>query len=272
MHSRWLLPEAADPAAVAVLCRELNLPPLLCRLLVARGHRDVESAKRFLRPRLDQLHDPSTLGDLDLAVDRIVRAIRDHETILVHGDYDVDGISSATILTRTLRWLGGSVVPFIPHRRDGYDLTSAGVQAAKDAGARLVITCDCGTSALAPIADLRASGVDVIVTDHHLPGGPLPAAFAVLNPRKPGCPSLDKDLCAAGVAYKLAMAVTRAMGASPNPVYNMIDLVALATIADVAPLRGENRILAWCGLRVFNETKNAGLSALRRASGLEKKR
>src|SRR6185503_14264055 len=134
-------------------------------------------AKRFLRPRLDQLNDPATLGDLGVAVDRIVRAIRERETILVHGDYDVDGISSTTILTRTLRWLGGTVVPFIPHRSDGYDLTAAGVRAAKNAGARLVITCDCGTSALAPIADLRASGVDVIVTDHHLPGGPLPDAL-----------------------------------------------------------------------------------------------
>jgi single-stranded-DNA-specific exonuclease len=271
-QSRWLFPDAADPAAVEALCRELNLPPLLCRLLVARGHRDAESAKRFLRPRLDQLHDPSTLGDLDVAVDRIVRAIRGKEKILIHGDYDVDGICSTTILTRTLRWLGGDVTPFIPHRRDGYDLTAAGVKAAKDAGATLVITCDCGTSALAPIAELRASGIDVIVTDHHLPGGPLPDAIAVLNPRKPGCTSPVKDLCAAGVAYKLAMAVTRAMGASQNPVFNLIDIVALATIADVAPLRGENRILAWSGLRVFNETKNAGLGALRRASGLEKKR
>jgi len=270
--SRWLFPEAADPAAVEALCRELNLPPLLCRLLVARGHRDAESAKRFLRPRLEQLHDPSLLGDMDRAVERITRAIRDKEPILVHGDYDVDGISSTTILTRTLRRLGATVTPFIPHRRDGYDLTAAGVRAAKQAGAKLVITCDCGTSALAPIASLQADGIDVIVTDHHLPGGPLPEALAILNPRKPGCSSPDRDLCAAGVAYKLAMAVTTAMGASPNPVYNMIDLVALATIADVAPLRGENRILAWCGLRVFNETKNAGLSAMRRAAGLEKKR
>ena len=254
------------------LCRELNLPPLLCRLLVARGFIDSDSAKRFLRPRLDQLNDPMTMGDMDRAVERVVRAIRTKEPILVHGDYDVDGICSTTILTRTLRRLGGSVTPFIPHRRDGYDLTAAGVKAAKDAGAKLVITCDCGTSALKPIAELNAAGIDVIVTDHHLPGGPLPEAFAVLNPRKPGCPSVDKDLCAAGVAYKLAMAVTTAMGENPNPVFNMIDLVGLATIADVAPLRGENRILAWCGLRVFNETKNAGLTALRRASGLEKKR
>ena len=253
------------------LCTELNLPELLCRLLVARGHGDVETAKRYLRPRLEQLNDPSQLGDMARAVERIVKAIRGNEMILVHGDYDVDGICSTTILTRTIRRLGGRATPFIPHRSDGYDLTAAGVRAATDAGATLVITCDCGTSAHAPIAELAAKGVDVIVTDHHLPGGALPPAFAVLNPRKPGCPSTDKDLCAAGVVYKLALSLTAAMGESPNPVYNMIDLVALATIADVAPLRGENRILARCGLRVMNETRNVGLVAMRRASGLEKK-
>jgi single-stranded-DNA-specific exonuclease len=271
LQSRWLLPKEPDSSAVDQLCAELNLPPLLCKLLVARGHRDVELAKRYLRPRLDHLHDPGTLTDLDRAVQRIVSAIRGGETIMIHGDYDVDGMCSTTIMTRTIRWLGGTVVPFIPHRSKGYDLTAAGVAAARDAGARLVITCDCGTSALAPIAELNAAGIDVIVTDHHLPGGPLPEAYAVLNPRKPGCTSPDKDLCAAGVAYKLALALTHAMGASPNPVLNMLDLVALATIADVAPLRGENRVLAIYGLRLLGESKNAGVRALIRAAGLDRK-
>jgi single-stranded-DNA-specific exonuclease len=270
-QARWLLPEAPDPVAVETLCRELSLPPLVCRLLVARGFRDVESAKWYLRPSFEHLHDPSTLGDLDRAVERIVRAIRRNEMILIHGDYDVDGICSTTILTRTFRRLGARVTPFIPHRNDGYDLTAAGVRTAKDVGATLVVTCDCGTSALAPIAELRAAGIDVIVTDHHLPSGPLPQAFAVLNPRKPGCTSPDKDLCAAAVAYKLALGVAKGMGSSPNPVYNMLDLVALATIADVAPLRGENRIFARRGLGIMNDTKIPGISSLRRAAGLEKK-
>ena len=270
--SRWLLPEPPDPGAVAALRSELQLPDLLCRLLVARGFGGSEDAKRYLRPRLEHLHNPSTLSDLDRAVERIVRAIAAGEMILIHGDYDVDGICSTTILTSTIRRLGGVVTPFIPQRlRDGYDLTGAGVAAAREVGATLVITCDCGTSACGPVAELQAMGIDVIISDHHLPGGPLPLAYAVLNPRRPGCESVDKDLCAAGVAYKLALAITRAMDANANPVLRMLDLVALATIADVAPLRGENRVLARYGLKLLNETGNVGLRAMIRAAGLDKK-
>jgi len=257
---------------VSGLVAETNLPELLCRLLVVRGFKAGEAAKRYLRPRLEHLHHPSTLADMDRASERVVRAIRSGEHILIHGDYDVDGMCSTTILTRTIRSLGGRVTPFIPQRlRDGYDLTSAGVDAAKAAGALLVITADCGTSALGPIADLTAAGVDTIVSDHHLPGGPLPAAYAVLNPRRTDCASTDKDLCAAGVAFKLAIAVSTAMGASVNPVLNMLDLVALATVADVAPLRGENRVLVRYGLKLLNETSNTGLAALIRAAGLQGK-
>ena len=271
-QSRWILPSEPDPAAVKALVEELHLPELLCRLLVTRGFGASDDAKRYLRPRLEHLHDPSTLGHLDRAVDRIVTALRNGEQILVHGDYDVDGICSTTILTTTLRRLGGRVTPFIPQRlTDGYDLTAAGVRAARAARATLVITCDCGTSATTPVAELQAAGVDVIITDHHLPGGPLPVAYAVLNPRKPDCTSPDKDACAAGVAYKLALAVTRAMGQNQNPVLRMLDLVALATIADVAPLRGENRVLARYGLKLLNETQNVGLRAMIRAAGLDKK-
>lgn len=271
-QSRWILPTEPDAAAVRALVAELHLPELLCRLLVARGFAASEDARKYLRPRLEHLHDPRTLGDLDRAVQRIVRALTGGEMILVHGDYDVDGICSTTILTRTLRRLGGRVTPFIPQRlTDGYDLTMAGVRAAREADATLVITCDCGTSAATPVAELQRAGVDVIITDHHLPGGPLPEAFAVLNPRKPGCPSPDKDACAAGVAYKVALAVTQAVGASPNPVLHMLDLVALATIADVAPLRGENRVLARYGLKLLNTTQNTGLRAMIRAAGLDRK-
>ena len=272
VQPRWTLPEPADAASVSQLAAALHLPEIVCRLLVARGHTTPEAAKLFLRPRLEQLHDPQSMSGLPDAVERIVRAIRGGETILIHGDYDVDGICSTTLLTRALRGMGATVVPFIPRRlEDGYDLTMAGVEAARRAGARLVITCDCGTSAREPIAALCSSGIDVIVTDHHLPGGALPECLAVLNPRKPGCEYPDKDLAAVGVAFKLALGVARAMGASENPILGMLDLVALATVADIAPLRGENRVLVRYGLKLMAETRNVGLRALIRAAGLEGK-
>ena len=168
--------------------------------------------------------------------------------------------------------MGGKVVPFIPRRLlDGYDLTDAGVRAAREAGATVVVTCDCGTSAIAPVRALQAEGIDVIISDHHLPGGDLPNAYAILNPKRPGCGSEDKDLAAVGVAFKLALAVTRAVGGNENLVFGMLDLVALATIADIAPLRGENRVFARYGLKMLGETKNIGLRALIRAAGLEGK-
>ena len=270
--SRWIPTLPADPSAVAALAAALSLPPVLCQLLVQRGYDDIETAKRFLRPRLDQLGDPYELLGMTAAVDRLVRAIRRGETVLVHGDYDVDGMCSTALLTRALRQLGGNIVPFIPHRlSDGYDLTDAGVHAAVAAKARVVLTADCGTSAIPAIKALNAAAIDVIVSDHHLPGGPLPECLAILNPKQPGCTSPDKDFAAVGIAFKLALAVTRAMGTNENFVFTLLDLVALATVADLAPLRGENRVLVKYGLKLMSETPNAGLRAMIRSSGLEGK-
>ena len=271
-RARWILPAEPDAAAVAALATELRLPEAVCRLLLARGHDSPDAAKRFLRPRLEQLHDAARMLSLDVAVERLARAVRTGETIMVHGDYDVDGICSTTLMTRALRAFGGTVVPFIPRRlEDGYDLTDAGVEAAIRAGAGVVLTCDCGTSARVPVQRLCAAGIDVIVSDHHLPGGALPDCLAVLNPRRPGCEYPDKDLAAVGVAFKLALAVARALGANENVVYHQLDLVALATIADIAPLRGENRVFTRYGLKLLQDTTNPGLRALIRAAGLEGK-
>jgi single-stranded-DNA-specific exonuclease len=257
---------------VATLAAELRLPIPICRLLCQRGYADVEPAKRYLRPRLDQLHDPSLLLDLDKAVERLVRAIRSHELIMVHGDYDVDGMCSTTLLLRAITGFGGRAVPFIPRRlEDGYDLSMAGVNAAMAAGAKVLVTCDCGTSALAPVAAACAAGIDVIISDHHLPGGPLPECVAVLNPKRPGCQYPDKDLAAVGVAFKIALALAKALGESEEPVLRMLDLVALATIADIAPLRGENRVMARYGLRRLAASPIPGLRALIRAAGIEGK-
>ena len=262
-----------SPGAVVQLQRELLLPEDVCRLLVLRGHASAESAKRFLRPRLEHVEPPGRLHDAARAVARIAEAVRRQEVIFVHGDYDVDGMSSTALLTRVLRGLGAQrVVPFVPNRlTDGYDLGPAGVAAARACRATLVITCDCGTSAHAAVSELMAAGVDVIVTDHHLPGHGMPPAYAVCNPRHPACASSDKDLAAVGVAYKLALALCDALGVPPGLAHRQLDLVALATIADVAPLRGENRVLVRYGLKLLAETEHPGLRALIRASGLEGK-
>jgi single-stranded-DNA-specific exonuclease len=270
--SRWVLPSAPDEAAVAALASELHLPPVICELLLRRGYDTPESAKRYLRPRLEQLHDPALMLGMNTAVERLVRAIRERERIVIHGDYDVDGMCSTTVLLRTIRRLGGDALPFIPRRiEDGYDLTLAGVSAAIEANAKVLVTCDCGTNALAPVEVACNAGIDVIISDHHLPSGPLPSCLAVLNPKREGCDYPDKDLAAVGIAFKLSLALTRAMGGSEDDVFRLLDLVALATIADVAPLRGENRVLARAGLKVMKESPNQGIRALIRASGLERK-
>lgn len=271
--ARWVSIPEPDADTIARLSDALLLPQSVCRLLASRGYADPDAAKRFLRPRLEQLEAPDALYDLPRAVARIADAVRAGETIFVHGDYDVDGMSSTALMTRVLRGLGAStVVPFVPNRlTDGYDLGPAGVEAAQRAGASLVITCDCGTSAVEAVAELTASGIDVIVTDHHLPSAALPKAYAVCNPRRPECLHRDKDLAAVGVAYKLALALCDAFAVPRTLAYRQLDLVALATIADVAPLRGENRILVRYGLKLLAETEHPGLRALLRSSGLEGK-
>jgi single-stranded-DNA-specific exonuclease len=247
--------------------RELRLPRPVCSVLAARGLEEPEDAKRFLRPRLEHLHDPEALADGGRAADRIVRALRDGETILVHGDYDVDGICATTVLTRWLRRLGGTVVPFVPHRlRDGYDFGPSGLAAAREAGAGLVITVDCGTVAHATVRAASASGIDVIVTDHHTVGGSLPEAFAVVNPKRADCSYPDPDLCGAGLAWKVAQLVGARVGSEPDALHSLLDLVALATIADLVPLRGENRILVRYGLRRLAGAPGAGVGALLRVA------
>ncbi|HEY3134383.1 MAG TPA: single-stranded-DNA-specific exonuclease RecJ [Gemmatimonadaceae bacterium] len=267
---RWIIPKPPDEEAVRALAEALSLPDIVCRLLLIRGYVTADEAKGFLRPKLDRLHDPLSFLSMDKAVERLARAVREKEQVFVHGDYDVDGICSTTILTRVIRVLGGQATPFIPRRiEDGYDLSDAGVNAALAAGAKVVVTCDCGTGAVGPIARLCRSGVDVIVTDHHLPSGELPDCLSILNPKRPGCGYPDKDLAAVAVTWKLALALARALGANENFIWAMLDLVALATIADVAPLRGENRVFVRYGLKMLAETRNIGMRALLRAAGLD---
>ncbi|HEY5085746.1 MAG TPA: single-stranded-DNA-specific exonuclease RecJ [Gemmatimonadaceae bacterium] len=270
--TRWTTAPLVDAPAVTALAGSLGVADNIARLLIHRGYGDAELAKKFLRPRLDQLHDGAGMMSLDVAVERLVRAIRGGELVMIHGDYDVDGICSTTLLVRAIRGLGGNVVPFIPNRMtDGYDLGSAGVKHAIDIGAKVVVTCDCGTSALEAVAALNAARIDVVISDHHLSRGAMAQALALLNPRRPDCDYPDKDLAAVGVAFKLALALARALGVSDAFIWKMLDLVALATVADVAALRGENRIFVRYGMKMISETENVGLRALLRSSGMDGK-
>jgi len=272
VKTRWTEAPVIDVASVTTLAAALGVPVPIARLLVHRGYGDTEAAKRFLRPRLDQLHDGSAMMSLEVAVERLVRAIRDGELIMIHGDYDVDGICSTTLLVRAIRGFGGNVIPFIPNRMtDGYDLGAAGVRHAIEIDAKVVVTCDCGTTALEPVAALNAAGIDVVISDHHLPRDTFPDSLALLNPRRPDCDYPDKDLAAVGVAFKLALALASALKVSDAFIWKMLDLVALATVADVASLRGENRIFVRYGMRMISETENVGLRALLRASGMDGK-
>jgi single-stranded-DNA-specific exonuclease len=269
--SRWIVSAEADPAAAKALARALKLPPTLAALLVQRGFAEPEQAKSFLRPSLDTLADPHSLEGLPEAVGLIAGSVQRGERILVHGDYDVDGQCSTAMLTRVLREAGADVVPFVPNRlRDGYDFGPAGLAAARQADARLILTCDCGTTAVDAVAEARAEGRTVIVTDHHLAAVVAPADV-VINPQKASCSSDLRQLCGAGVAFKLVQALVPALGLPENLPYHVLDMVALATVADVVPLVGENRVLVRHGLKLMGTSHWLGIRALVETVGLVRK-
>ncbi len=267
---RWDVSQAPAAEVVHSLEAGLGLPRVLCGVLAARGVDDPASAKAFLRPLLSTLHSPEDLTDLPIAVARIKEAIEREEVIFIHGDYDVDGMAGSALLTRWIRRLGGDAEPFVPHRlQDGYDLGPRGVEAAVRRGASLLVTVDCGILAHDAVSAARDSGLDVIVTDHHAPGDTLPEAQAVLNPNRIDCAYPNKGLCGAGVAFKLCQGLASAFSLPEEDLHPFLDLVAMATVADLVPLTGENRTLVRYGLKALARTENLGLGRLMEEVGLE---
>ena len=267
--ARWAVAAQPDAALTVALAADLSIPQALAALLVQRGLGAPALAKAFLRPDLDRLSDPCAWAGMARAIELIAGAVRSGTPILVHGDYDVDGQCAAALLTRVLCAVGARAHGFVPHRlRDGYDFGPAGLAEALRVGAGLIITCDCGITAIDAVRAANAAGCEVIVTDHHLPGDVLPPAAAVINPRRADCPSEEKELCGAGVAFKLVQALVPALGHSPNLPLHFLDYVALATVADVVPLVGENRILVRHGLKLLADSRWTGLRALVDAAGL----
>ena len=254
---------------VAALSESVGLPDDVCRILLRRGIDSSVEARGFLRPHLASVHSPHDLPDMGPAVERIERAVAGGEAILVHGDYDADGMSAAALLTLGFRELGGSVEAFVPHRtRDGYDLSDAGIKKASESGASLIVTADCGVTASAAVAKAASMGIDVVVTDHHRPGSEIPRAIAVVDPMLPGSHYPFRDLAGVGVAFKLLSALYERVGADAPSLNQHLDLVALGTVADQMPLTGENRILVRAGLRALERSRKTGLRSLLASAGI----
>ena len=273
----WDLPKAdriweslhCDDAVVARLSHELRVSPVTARLLSIRGLDDPLSARRFLFPSLDDLLDPNRLTDLPAAVDRILRAIANKERIAIHGDYDVDGVTSTVILRRALELLGADVTHFIPERlRDGYGLQPASIERLHALGVALIISVDCGIRGVEAAARARALGLDLIITDHHEPDTELPQALAVINPKRHDCSYPDKNLAGVGVALKLVQALCIKTGhTSWLPAF--VKVAAIGTLADVVPLTGENRVIAKLGLEMLSKGPHkVGLRSLLDVCGL----
>jgi single-stranded-DNA-specific exonuclease len=264
----WTLHPRRHPERAAALALALGAPLPAAHALVNRGVENLDQARAFLDPSAEDLHEPSHLLGLEQAVERMRSAITAGEGILVHGDYDVDGITATFVITSVLRDLGGRVAWRIPHRtRDGYGLSVDAIDEAKRRGCSLVVTVDCGITAHAAVTHARSLGIDTIITDHHEPPPVLPEAFAVVNPLRPGCEYPFKSLAGVGVAFKVAESLLRGRGGIERAA-EYLDVVALGTIADVVPLKGENRILARLGLECLNRHPRPGLQALIEVAGL----
>lgn len=271
--ARWLVPETSLHL-VRELSESLHIQAPAARVLARRGYDTPSAARQFLRPSIDDLLDPFRLADMRSAAVRLKQAVERKETVLLYGDYDVDGTCSVVILTKAIEMAGGKARFHIPHRlREGYGMRSEVIDQAVAEGVTLVVSVDTGIRAGQVVKHARELNLDVIITDHHLPEEEIPPALAVLNPNRPDCPYPDKNLCGAGVTFKLVQALFRELGWPAERIRRVeesfLKIVALATVADVVPLQGENRIIVKHGLAGFRSLKNAGLRALMKVSGFQ---
>lgn len=265
MDEQWVVTEC-DEADVARLAAEANLSPVLARIMLNRGIASAEAVRDFMSPSLDSLYDPFLLPDMERAVDRLAAAAASGELICVHGDYDVDGVTGAALLVRTLRALKANVDYRLPHRRnEGYDIKAAAVEEMAARGVKVILTCDCGIGAVEAVARANELGIDVIVTDHHEPGPQLPPAIAVVDPKRHDASYPFSELAGVGVAYKLAQALVRKLDANEESFKTkFIDLVTLGTVADVVPLIGENRVFVKHGLESISSSRKTGIQSMLR--------
>jgi single-stranded-DNA-specific exonuclease len=270
MQKRWnILP--TDEAKTNALHEALKINRTICNKLVQRGYDTFEKAKHFFRPQLSDLHSPWLMKDMDKAVERILSAISQQEKILVFGDYDVDGTTSVASMYQFLKRIYPAIDFYIPHRyKEGYGVSKMGIDFAKDNGFTLIISLDCGIKSMELIAYAKTLGIDFIVCDHHLPDKELPDAVAILNAKQVDCNYPYKELCGCGVGFKLMQALSERLNLPEESYLQYLDLVATAIAADIVPMTGENRVLAFYGLKKVNENPCHGIKALMKLAAVQK--
>jgi single-stranded-DNA-specific exonuclease len=271
MNLRWKFKSAPQDKVLA-LQSELKIHPALCSILVQRGIETFEQAKAFFRPSLEQLHDPFLMKDMDKAVNRIITAISNNEKILIYGDYDVDGTTAVATVYSFFKEIYPNIDYYIPHRyTEGYGVSTKGIDYAAEHNFSLVVALDCGIKANDKIDYANSKGIDFVIGDHHLPGNELPKAIAVLDPKRSDCPYPFKELSGCGIGFKLIQAFAQQNGIPAEKYLQFIDLVCVSIGADIVPIVGENRILAWHGLQKVNANPSLGLRKLIEVAGSKKK-
>ena len=260
---RWLVQPNPNQETVQSLAKALSVPSVVAQLLVQRGVTTFDAAKQFFRPEWSDLHDPFLMKDMKTAVERLQDAINKNEKIMVFGDYDVDGTSAVALLVHYLSSQKCNVISYIPDRyAEGYGLSQQGIDKAVEEGVGLLFTLDCGIKAVDLIADANQKGLDVIICDHHTPGEQLPAAHAVLDPKRLDCSYPFDGLCGCGVVFKLIQAHASTLGVKVQELQHYLDLVATASAADIVPILDENRVLTYFGMQVYQQSPRPGLIAL----------
>lgn len=274
MEINWKIKELTleEQATAERLSNELEISPVAGRLLASRGIRTAAEARSYIRPSLDSLHDPFLMRDMGAAVDRLCRAIDNHERIMVYGDYDVDGTTAVALMYSFLRTQTDNLIYCIPDRyTEGYGISTKGIDTAKEKGCTLVIALDCGIKAVDKMDYANNLGVDFIVCDHHTPGDVTPRAVAVLNMKRADCLYPFKELSGCGVGFKLVQAYAQRRGIDPQEIYKLLPLLAMSIASDIVPVTGENRILAFYGLRAINAFPSVGVQAIMKVAGIEGK-
>ena len=271
MDINWHIKERTpeEQAAAERLSTELEISPVAGRILADRGIRTAAEARAYIRPSLDSLHDPFLMRDMGAAVDRLCQAINAHERIMVYGDYDVDGTTAVALMYSFLRTQTDNLIYYIPDRyTEGYGISTKGIDTAKAEGCTLVIALDCGIKAVDKMEYASSLGVDFIICDHHTPGDIIPRTTAVLNMKRPDCLYPYKELSGCGVGFKLVQAYAQRRGLPSQEVYRLLPLLAMSIASDIVPLTGENRILAFYGLRALNAAPSVGLQAIMQVAGI----